>query len=150
MAAKNKGWSRGRDEMRRSLMLEEFSSFPFSPSWAWQALLDPQGQRSNSYQFLLLQHLRRPWHLVAALVCCTPLAGFLPCCMLLSVKPSLQRLREPHIPSNLKLNIMDVLQALLPLRLNHIWCDAKSLFFPSTSVISASARIWAHSGMGST
>lgn len=33
-ATKNKGWSRGRDGEGRSLIFDEFSSFPFSPSWA--------------------------------------------------------------------------------------------------------------------
>lgn len=53
------------------------------------------------------------------------------------------------MPSSLELNIMEALQALLPLRFHHIWCAAQSLFFPSTGVSSASARIWAHSVKGS-
>lgn len=77
-ATKNKGWSRGRDGVRRSLMFDEFSSFPFSPSWAWQALFDSQSHCSNSYEILLLQHLPGPRHLLAALLCRAPLTAFLP------------------------------------------------------------------------
>lgn len=66
-----------------------------------------------------------------ALVRHAPLAAFLPSCMLPSVKLSLQRLWELHIPSSLKLSITEALQALLPLRFHHIWCAAKSLFSPS-------------------
>lgn len=68
--------------------------------------------------------------------------------MLLSVWFSLQKLWELYIPSSPKLNIMETLQTLLPLRLQHIWSAARSLFFPSTGIISASAGIWTHAVTG--
>lgn len=43
---------------------------------------------------------------------------------------------------------METLQTLLPLRLQHIWSAARSLFFPSTGIISASAGIWTHAVTG--
>lgn len=82
------------------------------------------------------------------LLCCTALTAFLLCCMLLSVWFSLQKLWELYIPSSPKLNIMETLQALLPLRFQHIWSAARSLFFPSTGIISASAGIWTHAVTG--
>lgn len=71
------------------------------------------------------------------------------CCKLLFVKPSLERVCNLHIPSSLKLIIMEVLKDILSLRFRHIWYAAQSLSFPSTGVTYASSRIWAHSGMGS-